>query len=78
MRTYGSIAGKVVDENKNPVAAAIVYLVSKEYQAGVVCYRRGPSAISKPNGDYRFTRVELRPFLAGRSRSAVIEDLGMV
>ena len=56
---YGSITGKVLDQNKEPVPGAFVYLMSKEYAAGgVVRYFYKRLATADDQGAYTLPGVE--------------------
>lgn len=55
----GSITGKVVDENKDPVPGMSVVLVSREYYLGTVGYYLGGfGAVTDDRGEYTISRAE--------------------
>jgi hypothetical protein len=53
----GTISGKVIDENKEPVSGLTVYLVSKEYYLGSVGYYPKSTARTDDRGEYILRRV---------------------
>ncbi len=55
---FGTISGKVLDQNKEPVPGAMVFLVSKEYSPGGVGYFAKDSATANDQGEYTLRRVE--------------------
>lgn len=64
VRVPGLITGKVVDENREPVVGATVYLVSREYYSGVLGYFFKDLARTDDRGLYRLKRVEAgHPYL---------------
>jgi hypothetical protein len=59
----GTITGKVLDENKEPVPNMFVTLVSKEYYLGSVGYFLKNSSRTNDQGEYKIAGVEAgRPF----------------
>lgn len=60
----GTIRGKVVDENKEPVPEMTVLLVSKEYYLGTVGYFLKSAGRTNDRGEYKIGRVEAgHPYL---------------
>jgi hypothetical protein len=60
----GSITGKVIDENKEPMPGMTVFLVSKEYYLGTIGYFLKGSARTDDRGEYTMPRVEAgHPYL---------------
>ena len=59
----GTITGKVLDENKEPVPNMLVTLVSKEYYLGSVGYFLKNNSRTNDQGEYKIAGVEAgRPF----------------
>ena len=58
VRQSGSISGRVVDENKEPVPGLRVYLVSREYFHGVLGYFLKEGGRTDDRGRYTISRVE--------------------
>ena len=54
----GSIAGKVLDENREPVPNVAVRLVSREYYSGTVGYYVKAIAMADDRGVYKFKTVQ--------------------
>jgi len=57
MLIHGQIAGKVVDQNKEPVVGATVYLVTREYSYGALRAVFAGAAITNDQGEYLLQRV---------------------
>lgn len=55
---YGTINGKLIDENKDPVPGMYVFLVSKEYYNGVLGYFLKNLSRTDSRGVYSLGRVE--------------------
>ena len=53
----GTISGKVVDEDKNPVAGAAVLLLERRFEFGQMAYARHQTAIAGKDGEYRLAAV---------------------
>jgi hypothetical protein len=58
VRVAGGITGKVVDENREPVVGASVFLVSREYYSGVLGYFFKDVTRTDDRGVYKLKRVE--------------------
>ena len=54
---YGVITGKVLDQNKEPVPGASVYLISKQYSTGGVGYFLQGMSNADDQGDYSLKNV---------------------
>ncbi len=54
----GVIAGKVIDENKEPLPGITVFLIGKQYQAGVLRAFYKSTATTNDRGEYRLERAE--------------------
>lgn len=64
MSVAGKIAGRVVDENREPVPGIGVRLISREYYSGVLGYFMVGFAMTDDRGAYVMERVESgRPYL---------------
>jgi hypothetical protein len=68
VKVPGSISGKAVDENKEPMPGLTVYLVSREYYSGVLGYFFKNSGRTDDRGEYTLQRVE-----AGRRYLVMVE-----
>ena len=58
LRTFGSIKGRIVDENKEPLPGITVFLVTREYSWGELRYVFTGVAQSDDRGEYTLGRVE--------------------
>jgi hypothetical protein len=58
LEAYGYIAGKVVDENKEPLSGIGVFLVGREYQLGALRYVFSGVAKTDDRGEYSLPDVE--------------------
>lgn len=54
----GSISGRIVDENREPMPNMSVWLVSREYYSGVLGYFMKGYAMTNDLGEYTLERVE--------------------
>jgi hypothetical protein len=54
----GSISGKVIDENKEPVPGMWVYLISREYYLGTLGYFFSEMSETNDRGEYTLGRVQ--------------------
>jgi hypothetical protein len=64
VQATGTIAGRVLDQNKEPVAGATVYLVAKEYSYGAIGYFAKSLGRTDDRGEYRIEGVTAGvPFL---------------
>jgi hypothetical protein len=52
----GIISGKVIDENKEPLPDAWVFLISRSYFVGRPGYRISAAVVANDKGEYRFDR----------------------
>jgi hypothetical protein len=52
LRPFGRISGKILDDNKEPVANAMVYAISKEYASGELQYVIQVGARANDVGEY--------------------------
>lgn len=60
----GTITGRIVDENREPMPNMSVWLVSREYYSGVLGYFLKGYAMTDDRGDYTLERVEAEhPYL---------------
>ncbi len=64
----GTITGKILDENKEPVAGVVVWLVHRQYFLGGLRYRFGGRSVSDDRGAYQLTTV-----MPGRSYLVLAE-----
>jgi hypothetical protein len=64
VKVTGSISGKILDENKEPVPGITVYLVSREYYSGVLGYFYKSQGVTNDRGEYALQRVQAgHPYL---------------
>ncbi|MBZ5728791.1 MAG: carboxypeptidase-like regulatory domain-containing protein [Acidobacteriia bacterium] len=54
----GVVSGKVIDQNQEPVPGITVFLIGKEYQAGVLRAFYKSTATTNDHGEYRLERAE--------------------
>jgi uncharacterized GH25 family protein len=58
VKVDGTISGRVLDENKEPVPGITVYLISREYYYGILGYFIKGSGLANDRGEYTIQRVE--------------------
>jgi hypothetical protein len=58
LRTPGEISGKVLDQNKEPLAGITVFLVAREYSFGTLRYVYAEAATTNDQGEYRLRRAD--------------------
>jgi hypothetical protein len=64
VKVTGSISGRVLDDNKEPVPGITVYLVSREYYGGVLGHFIKEQARTDDRGEYALKRVQAgHPYL---------------
>jgi len=54
----GEISGRVVDQNKEPVAGASIFLIAREYTLGTLRHVYAAIAVSDDQGEYLLRNVE--------------------
>jgi hypothetical protein len=57
LKLGGTISGKVLDEERHPVAGAAVLLLEKRFEFGQMVYSPSLTAIADSHGDYRLAPV---------------------
>lgn len=58
LRTRGTISGRVIDENKEPVPGASVFLIAREYSLGALRHVFAGMAATDDQGQYTISRVD--------------------